>query len=123
MNAVAKSDGNLIIIERGKKSKPVFWIFFGILGFIALYIPFYGQNLRFRTSTYFSGSLTYIGTILVNLGVLILIWGLASLVCTKSFRSLKTMVVGFLLLYIGMWFISPNIGAGFGPSTTSTGYH
>ena len=123
MKAVAKSDGNLIIIERGKKTKPVFWIFFGILGFIALYIPFYGQNIRYRTSTYLSGSLTYIGNILVQIGVFFLIWGLTSLVCTKSFRSLKPMVVVFLLLYIGMWFISPNIGAGFGPSTTSKGYH
>jgi len=116
---------DLIIIEKSsKKSKAIFWMFFGIIGFIAIYFPFFGPNLRYKTGSYISNTFNTLGTILVTIGALMMIWGLFTLFCGRAGGGVKMMLLGFVILFIGGWFLAPSlIGSTSTGREVPQGYH
>ena len=50
---MAKND-DLIIIEKKKGTNFILWFFFGFIGFIVIYFPLFGGNLRYTTGSFFS---------------------------------------------------------------------
>ena len=118
-----KSD-SIIIKEENKKSSMIFWVFFGIIGFLAIYFPIFGSNLRFQTGAMLSKVFTTAGTILVTLGALMFVWGLFMLFCGKSGSGVKVMILGFVMMFLGGYFINPAfIGVGSTGKEVPKGYH
>ena len=120
-----KQEEKIIIhIPGNKKSnKGIFWLFFGILAFICIIFPFYLSNLRYQTSTVADKIMTSFGTFLIWAGGLIFVWGLIGLFCNpRGFRSIKTMIIGFLILYIGFFLVTPTAGFGPGAEPIPKGY-
>ena len=94
---------------RNKKGgSSILWVFFGIIGFLAIFFPFFGGNLRYTTGTHLSRIFTLAGTVCSTLGIIILAWGFLMLICTHSFKSLKIMFFGFFLLMLGSLFLEPG---------------
>jgi len=121
---IPHKDDYIIIEKSSNRSKSVFWIFFGILGFIAIYMPFYGANLRYQTGTMFSKTFNFIGTTLMVLGGLMLIWGLFSLFCGSTSGGIKLMILGVLLIIIASYFLAPaTIVASSSGREAPQGYH
>ena len=46
---MAKESNQIVIISKKKKPNKAFLAFLGILGFVAIYVPFFGSNLRYMT--------------------------------------------------------------------------
>lgn len=115
---------DIIIINRKKKTNFILWFFFGFIGFIAIYFPFFGSNLRYTTGTYFSGIFKLIGTVCYTLGILVMAWGFLMLICTRSLKAVSFMLFGFFLVLIGSFWLDPGT---FGIITqgkaVSKGYH
>ena len=115
-----------IVIEENKKGKAhmTYWVFFGILVFIGIYLPFFAPNLRYQTGAIFIKIFSTAGTIMITLGVMLMIWGLFSLFCGRGGSGVKTMLLGFVLIYLGSYFIAPQvIGAGGSGEQIPKGYH
>ncbi|MFX0142287.1 MAG: hypothetical protein ACFFDN_52090 [Candidatus Hodarchaeota archaeon] len=104
--------------------KPIFWIIFGIIGFIAVYLPLFGQNLRYQTGTFFGSLFNIIGSTFITIGIILMLWGIFTIVCGKAFGGIKLLILGVLLIYIGGFFVAPAL---FGVSSSgkeiSEGYH
>ncbi len=114
-----------IIVEEEKgKTKLVFWVFFGILVFLGIYLPFFAPNLRYQTGAIFLKIFSTAGTIMVTLGVLLMIWGLFSLFCGRRGSGVKIMLLGFVLIYLGGYLVAPQVlGAGGSGEQIPKGYH
>ncbi len=114
----------IIIKKENKKSSVIFWIFFGIIGFLAIYFPLFGSNLRFQTGALLSKAFTTVGTILVTFGALMFVWGLFTLFCGKSGSGVKVMILGFVMVFLGSYFINPALlGVGSTGKEVPKGYH
>ncbi|MHA1294546.1 MAG: hypothetical protein ACTSQJ_18045 [Promethearchaeota archaeon] len=100
-----------IIIGKRKNSRRfIFWFFFGIITFIAIYFPFFGGNLRFSVGSSLSAVFHILGKISFSIGSLMMIWGLFTLLCTRSIKSgIPLMVIGFLLCLFGSYLLDPSI--------------
>jgi len=113
---------DIIIINRKKKTNFILWFFFGFIGFIAIYFPFFGSNLRYTTGTFFSNIFKLIGTICYTLGVLIMAWGFLMLICTRSYKAVTFMLFGFFLVLIGSFWLDPG-SFGIIAKEVPKGYH
>ncbi len=114
----------IIIDEENNKTKLVFWVFFGILVFLGIYLPFFAPNLRYQTGAIFIKIFSTAGTIMVTLGVMLMIWGLFSLFCGRRGSGVKTMLLGFVLIYLGGYLVAPQVmGAGSSGEQIPKGYH
>ena len=114
----------IVIEEEKSKTKLVYWVFFGILVFLGIYFPFFAPNLRFQAGATFSKIFNTAGTIMITLGVLLMVWGFFTLFCGKTGSGVKTMLLGFVLLYLGGYLIAPEIiTAGGSGEPVPKGYH
>ena len=105
---MAKND-DLIIIEKKKGTNFILWFFFGFIGFIVIYFPLFGGNLRYTTGSFFSTIFKTAGTVCCTLGILVLAWGFLTLICTRSFKAISIMLLGFFLLMLGNFFLEPGM--------------
>jgi hypothetical protein len=116
----------VILEKKGGSGKWIYWTFFGILGFIAIYIPFFGTNLRYQASYLFSNVFNIIGTLSLTIGGLLAIFGFAG-IFMRGKNWIKSLILGGLLLWIGCWCLGiPSIWDIFSPGTGtggSGGYH
>jgi len=96
-----KNKGDRIIIYSQKKKSPktAFLVFLGILGFIAIYVPFFGSNLQYQTGTIFKFIFNTIGTLFLVLGLTSLIINIL-LIFLKKLR-IGGFITSVLLLWIG----------------------
>lgn len=103
------SNDDDVILTRGKnKNIFIFWIFFALIGFITIYYPFFGSNLRFATGEFFSRIFRMIGIVCTTVGALILVWGILTLFCTRSFKAISIMLLGFFLIILGSFWLDPG---------------
>lgn len=91
---------NVIILEKERNHSKLAWIFAGILGFVAIYVPFFGTNLRYQTGTVLKLIFNSIGTICLTFGPLLIAYGVIKIVFTKKL-SVGSIFFGVLLLWIG----------------------
>jgi hypothetical protein len=96
-----KNKGDRIIIysEKKRRSNKTFLAFLGILGFIAIYVPFFGSNLQYQTGTIFKFIFNTIGTLFLVLGITSLIINILKIFLKKI--SIGGFITSFLLLWIG----------------------
>ena len=122
-----RNRNDYVILERkGRGVKWVYWIFFGIIGFIAIYVPFFGTNLRYQMSFGFSKVFNIMGTLAMVIGGLMAFFGFAKIFVGGK-GGIKSLILGGLMLWIGCWCLGiPSIwdvfsqGSGTGGSG---GYH
>ncbi len=122
-----KNRNGLVMDDRNKSSgKWIYWMFFTILIFIAIYIPFFGSNLRYQTSYIFSQIFNILGTFSLTIGGLMVFFGFTG-IFTKSRNWIRSLVLGGVLLWIGCWCLGiPSIWDVFSPGSGtggSAGYH
>jgi len=107
-----------------KKNNSVLWVFAAIIGFIAIYYPLFGSNLRYTTGNLFSNIFHTIGTVCLTLGVLIFIWGFLFLICTRSMKAMSLMLFGFILILIASFWLEPGtMGIMTNGEPVPRGYH
>jgi len=97
---MAKNTNQIVIIqEKRRKPNKAFLVFLGILGFVAIYVPFFGSNLRFMTGTAFKLVFNYLGNFCLILGGALLAINIKkSLVKTID---IKGFTISVLFLWIG----------------------
>ena len=122
-----KNRNDYVILEgKSRGGKWIYWIFFAILAFIAIYIPFFGTNLRYQTSYLFSKVFNIIGTLSLTIGCLMVFFGFAGIFIGGK-NWIKSLFLGGLLLWIGCWCLGiPSIWDIFSPGSGtggSGGYH
>ena len=118
-----EGDEEYYIRESRNNRKIFIWIVFGVIVAITIYLPFFGQTLRYQASMYFTKIFTTVGTILVFFGGLMVVWGVISLICSKSLGALKLLIMGLMVVYIGSWFLGPTPAIGPGAEEAPRGYY
>jgi len=121
---MAKNSNQLIIIQKKRKSNKVFLAFLGILGFVAIYVPFFGSNLRYMTGTTFNLIFTYAGNFCLIVGGALLAINILKVFGKKI--DIKGFTVSVLLLWIGAFLTGAPfeiMGFLFGGSQPPQGYH
>ena len=115
---------NVIVIYKEKRHSKIAWIFAGILLFIAVYVPFFGTDLRYQTGTVLKLIFNYIGTVCLVFGPLLIAFSVIRLLLSKRF-SLGAMFFGVLLLWIGCFLTDTTydfMGLLIGRKNPSQGY-
>jgi len=121
---MAKNSDQIIIIQNKRKSNKVFLIFLGILGFVAIIVPFFGSNLRYMTGTAFNLIFTYLGNFCMIVGGALMAINILKVFGKKI--DIKGFSVSVLLLWIGAFLTGAPfefMGFLFGGSQPPQGYH
>ena len=87
----------------------IFWIFFAIIAFIAVYLPFFGGNLRYSLGKGFEAIYSTLGTYANTFGGILVGLGLFGIIISHGRGGIKMAVLGMMLLYIGGWLLGPGI--------------
>ncbi|MBD3212364.1 MAG: hypothetical protein GF311_07135 [Candidatus Lokiarchaeota archaeon] len=117
----------IIVVDQGKKSTTwLFYVFAGILLFIAIYMPFFGGNLQGLFSEWFGQIFHWLGIGSLIIGIVFFISGVIRLFGRRGSGAIS-LVIGVLLLWIGSWITGISIDflsfLGFNPPGESKGYH
>jgi len=121
---MAKNSNQFIIIQKKRKSNKVFLAFLGILGFVAIYVPFFGSNLRYMTGTTFNLIFTFAGNFCLIVGGALLAINILKVFGKKI--DIKGFTVSVLLLWIGAFLTGAPfeiMGFLFGGNQPPQGYH
>lgn len=94
--------------HRGRRGSKVFWVFFGIVAFAAIYFPFFGGNLRYQIGSFVSGIFEQIGTFLFYGGLILLGIGFIRMF-TGGLKDIKLALLGVLLLWVALNFFNPGL--------------
>ncbi len=121
---MAKNSNQFIIIQKRRKSNRVFLAFLGILGFVAIFVPFFGSNLRYMTGTTFKIIFNYVGNFCLTVGSTLFLITILKIFYRKF--SVKGLLASALLLWIGAFLTGAPfefMGIIFGGNQPSQGYH
>ena len=121
---MAKNRDGIIIIQKKRKANRTFLIFLGILGFVAVVVPFFGSNLRYMTGTFFKTIFVSVGQIFLTIGSALLVINILKIFFHKF--SVKSMLSSALLLWIGAFLTGMPfefLGWEFGVGAPPQGYH
>ncbi len=102
-----KKKEKIVLYENKGNHKVVFGMFFSILAFLCVYLPFFGSNLRYSLGQGFEIILTTLGGYCITFGSISLGLGFASLFFSRSMRGVQMMILGGFLLVIGGWCAFP----------------
>ncbi len=122
---MAKNDDPIVIFYgKRRKSNKVVLAFLGILGFVAIYVPFFGSNLRYMTGTAFRLIFSYVGNFCLIVGGALLAINILKVFGKKI--DIKGFLASVLLLWIGAFLTGAPfefMGFLFGGSQPPQGYH
>jgi len=121
---MAKNDNQYIIIQKRRKSNKVFLAFLGILGFVAIYVPFFGSNLRYMTGTAFKLIFTNVGNFCLIVGCTLFVINILKIFYGQF--KVKGLLMSALLLWIGAFLTGVPfefMGIIFGGNQPPQGYH
>jgi len=121
---MAKESSQFIIIQKKRKSNRVFLAFLGILGFVAIFVPFFGSNLRYMTGTTFRLIFDYVGNFCLTVGGALFLINILKIFYRKF--SVKGLLASGLLLWIGAFLTGASfefMGIIFGGNQPPQGYH
>ena len=122
---MAKNNQQIVIVqEKRRKPNKVFLAFLGILGFVAIYVPFFSSNLRYMTGTTFRLIFTYVGNFCLIIGGTVFVINILKIFFGKF--SVKSMLASGLLLWIGAFLTGAPfefMGIIFGGNQPPQGYH
>lgn len=94
--------------QKGKRGSKVFWIFFGIVAFVAIYFPFFGGNLRYQIGNFVSGIFDQVGLFLLFGGLILLGIGFIKMF-TGSLKGIKLALLGVILIWVSLNFFNPGL--------------
>ena len=123
INMAKNRDQPYILYKKRKPNKFVI-VFLSILGFVAIYVPFFGSNLRYMTGTAFKMVFNYLGTFCMIIGGAMLALTIAKVIGGKI--DIERMLVSVLLLWIGAFLTGVPfeiMGIVFGGTQPPQGYH
>ena len=121
---MAKTRDGIIIIQKKRKANRTFLMFLGILGFVAVIVPFFGSNLRYMTGTFFKTIFVSIGQIFLTIGGALLVINILGIFFHKF--SISKLLASALLLWIGAFLTGipfEFLGIAIGGSQPPQGYH
>ena len=121
---MAKNKNQMIILYKKRKSNKFIIVFLSILGFVAIYVPFFGSNLRYMTGTTFKMVFNYLGSFCMIIGGVMLAITIAKVIGGKI--DIEGMLVSVLLLWIGAFLTGVPfeiMGFIFGGTQPAQGYH
>lgn len=112
------------ILKEKRKPNKFIVVFLSILGFVAIYIPFFGSNLRYMTGTTFKLIFNYLGTFCLIIGGALLAVNILKIFMKKI--DIKGFLASVLLLWIGAFLTGVPfeiMGFLFGGTQPPQGYH
>lgn len=115
---------DVFILRRQRKANRTFLVFIGILGFVAIFVPFFGSNLRYMTGTFFKTIFVNVGQICLTIGSALLAIGILKIFFRKF--SVKTLLIAAFLLWIGAFLTGASfeiLGFMIGGNPPPQGYH
>jgi peptidoglycan/LPS O-acetylase OafA/YrhL len=121
---MAKNSDGIIILRKRRKANRTFLMFLGILGFIAIVVPFFGSNLRYMTGTFFKTIFVSVGQIFLTIGGALFVINILK-IFFRQFR-VKSFLASALLLWIGAFLTGVPfefLGLVFGGGQPPQGYH
>ena len=121
---MARNSNQSIIIQKRRKSNRVFLAFLGILGFVAIYVPFFGSNLRYMTGTAFKLIFTNVGNFCLIVGCTLFVINILKIFYGQF--KVKGLFMSALLLWIGAFLTGVPfefMGIIFGGNQPPQGYH
>jgi hypothetical protein len=121
---MAKNKNDVYILRKQRKPNRTFLVFLGILGFVAVIVPFFGSNLRYMTGSLFKTIFVNIGQICFTIGGALFIIGIIKFLFGKG--SIKTLIFSAFLLWIGAFLTGVPfeiLGFVFGGGQPPQGYH
>jgi hypothetical protein len=121
---MAKNNDNIIIIQKKRKTNKIFLGFLGILGFVAIIVPFFGSNLRYMTGTGFRLFFNYLGNFCLIMGGVLL--AISVLEIFRKKIEIRRILAGVLFLWIGAFLTGAPfelMGFLFGGTQPPAGYH
>ncbi len=101
---MGRKQDSFIIIDREKKQKTKFfyYIFFAIIVFICIYVPFFGMNLRYQTESFLRTAFEICGTWILTIGGIMVILGFIGIfVRMKGWVAM--LLFGGIMIWIGSW--------------------
>ena len=121
---MVKYKEQIVIIQNKRKSNKTFLIFLGILGFVAIVVPFFGSNLRYMTGTFIKTIFVSVGQIFLTIGSALFVINILKIFFHKF--SVSSMLASALLLWIGAFLTGVPfefLGFVFGGGAPPQGYH
>ena len=121
---MAKNKTDVYILRKQRKPNRTFLVFLGILGFIAIIVPFFGSNLRYMTGTFFKTIFVSVGQIFLTIGGALFVINILK-IFFRQFR-VKSFLASALLLWIGAFLTGVPfefLGLVFGGGQPPQGYH
>ncbi len=121
---MAKYKDQIVITQKRRKPNRTFLIFLGILGFVAVIVPFFGSNLRYMTGIFFKTIFVSVGQICFAIGGALFVINILKIFFRKF--SVKSMMFSCLLLWIGAFLTGVPFelfGIAIGGSQPPQGYH
>ncbi|MFX0075084.1 MAG: hypothetical protein ACFE96_06560 [Candidatus Hermodarchaeota archaeon] len=122
---MAKNSDQIIIIQKKRRKPNKFVVvFLSILGFVAIYVPFFGSNLRYMTGTAFKMIFNYLGTFCLIVGGALLAINILKVFGKKI--DIEGFLISALLLWIGAFLTGipfEIMGFVFGGTQPPQGYH
>lgn len=94
--------------EREKRAKWIYWVFFGIIAVVAVYLPFFAPNLRYQVGTVLSKVFITIGAFCVFFGGIYIIFGIVALYL-RTRGWIKKFAYGILLFWVGFYMTGTSI--------------
>ena len=111
-----------IIFGKNKDQiKYVYWVLFGIVFFLVIYFPIFGNNLRYEIGTILRFIFNSIGNILVFFGLIFILLGVLSFFNLNPGKALMFLILGGVLLSFGGLFLIPGSLGSTDPAPK--GYH
>ncbi len=100
---MAKNEEKFMIIGKKKDRSTLFqWILVGILVFIAVYMPFFGANLRYQTSSILKTVMNVAGTWILTIGGFMVAFGFIGCLMRSS-HWMEWLIVGGIMIWVGSW--------------------
>jgi len=121
---MAKNKNDVYILRKQRKPNRTFLVFLGILGFVAVIVPFFGSNLRYMTGTFFKTIFVNVGQIFLTIGGALLLINILGIFFHKF--SFSKLLASALLLWIGAFLTGVPfefLGLVFGGGQPPQGYH
>ena len=115
---------DVYILRKQRKPNRTFLVFLGILGFVAVVVPFFGSNLRYMTGTFFKTIFVSVGQIFLTIGSALFVINFLKIFFHKF--SVKSMMFSLFLLWVGAFLTGMPfelLGIAIGGTQPPQGYH
>lgn len=122
---MSRKEGLYIYREKRRKNRILGWVFLGIFGFIAIYVPFFGINLQYQVGSLFYLIFSKLGELCMYAGWILLGFNIIAIFVNRKIY-VKSLTFSVLLLWIGAFLTGQAFdlfGIQVGATQPPKGYH